>query len=65
MACTIGLQFYRPCVFMCTTPYYTVYVYAVLCRLRVAVEEEHLLDFFGREYLDYRRRVSTRLPGVD
>lgn len=34
-------------------------------RLRVAVEEECLLDFFGREYVKYRQRVKTRLPGVD
>ncbi len=33
-------------------------------RLRVAVEEEQLIDFFGRDFIKYRNTVPTRLPGV-
>lgn len=40
---------------------------AVLWRFfsrRIAHEEELLVDFFGDEYADYRRRVGTKIPFV-
>ncbi|PWN48822.1 ICMT-domain-containing protein [Violaceomyces palustris] len=31
---------------------------------RIKHEEIHLVKFFGQEYLDYRRRVGTKLPFI-
>ncbi|KAL7921969.1 putative Isoprenylcysteine carboxyl methyltransferase [Trichoderma austrokoningii] len=44
-----------------------VFYAAVLCRFfrnRVRVEEEKLVQFFGDDYIDYRKRVGTLLPFI-
>lgn len=31
---------------------------------RIPFEEAHLVDFFGQDYIDYRKRVGTKIPFV-
>ena len=32
--------------------------------VRIPIEEYYCVTFFGREYLDYRKRTPTRIPGI-
>ena len=53
---------------MCVNPLCTIafaYILFNFFKVRIEMEEEYLIRFFGMEYIKYRREVGTLMPFID